>query len=160
MVVRWLWALLGVAITVTACWAWVDRPVALWVHAQRSFEAEHSVLKPLAHIPDPLIPAACVLFVVLGLSALYRVQGARGRNVAALSSVSMIVTETIKDGCKWLFGRPWPDNWHGSKPAFIGNGDYQFHWFAGGGGRGAFPSGAHGGGNSTVGCPVGLLTCH
>jgi len=138
---RWLLALVAVVCLVAACWAWLDRPVALFVHAHRLFEFGRATFRPLTHIPDPLIPLGTIAFVVLGLRA------AAGRPLTKFYSLvivccfSVITTETVKNGLKWLFGRPWPDSWRGHGPSLIGNGDYKFHWFNGGDVYNSFPSG-------------------
>jgi membrane-associated phospholipid phosphatase len=58
-----------------------------------------------------------------------------------LCSISLIVTETIKNGLKFAFGRLWPDTWVANNPSFIHDGAYGFNFFHGGPGYAAFPSG-------------------
>lgn len=138
---RWLLALVATAVAVLISWAFIDRPLALWLHAHRLLEVDRSSLKPLTHLPDPLIPLGAVAFVLLGLWAM------AGRKLNKLASLvvvccfSVITAETVKNGLKWLFGRPWPDSWRGKDPSLIRSGDYQFHWFAGGDAYSSFPSG-------------------
>src|SRR6185312_16294824 len=138
---RWLFALLATACLVVLCWAFIDRPVALWLHAHRLFEFGRSTFRPLTHVPDPLIPLGAIAFIVLAMWAM------AGRKLTKFSSLivvccfSVMTTETMKNGLKWIFGRPWPDSWHGNEPSLIRNGDYRFHWFDGGSGYNSFPSG-------------------
>ena len=138
---RWLLALLTTACLVVVCWAWIDRPVAIWLHAHRLFEFGRSTFRPLTHIPDPLIPLGAIAFIVLGVLAI------AGRKLSKFSSLivvccfSVVTSETIKNGLKWIFGRPWPDSWRGNEPSLIRNGDYHFHWFNGGDAYSSFPSG-------------------
>ena len=54
----------------------------------------------------------------------------------------VVMAEEVKDGLKWVFGRPWPETWRkNDNSSFIRNHDYAFHWFRGGSGFNSFPSG-------------------
>lgn len=137
---RWLIALFLVALAVTISYLWIDRPLALIAHGllpahkQRFFE-------PLTHIPDPLIPAAAIAFVVLGLYALAGRALTRFPRVIAICSFSLIMGQVIKDQLKHVFGRTWPETWIDHNRSFIHDGVYGFNWFHGGGGYESFPSG-------------------
>lgn len=136
----WLTCLIAAVAAILVSWGWLDRPIALWVHAHQFLDRSGGVLNPLSQIPDPLIPAGAVLFVALGIWALSGQAVGRIHAVAVVCCFSVVVGETIKNGLKWLFGRPWPESWHGN-PSFIRDYDYAFHWFHGGRGYEAFPSG-------------------
>ena len=64
---RWLIALLLTAAAVTVCYLWIDRPLALLAHA---YSGHREVFATVTHLPDPLIPAACIVFVAVGLCTL------------------------------------------------------------------------------------------
>lgn len=138
---RWFLALVATACAVAVCWAWIDRPLAVWIHAHRLFEFGRSAFRPITHVPDPLIPLGAVAFVVLGLGAMAGRRLTKFTSLLVVCCFSVITTETVKNGLKWIFGRPWPDSWRGNEPSFIRNGDYQFHWFNGGDLYSSFPSG-------------------
>lgn len=138
---RWIIVLAATACGVLLCWAWVDRPVALWLHAHRLFEFGRGTFRPLTHIPDPLIPLGAVAFLVLGLWAIAGNKLTKFSSLVVICCFSVITTETVKNGLKWVFGRPWPDSWRGNEPSLIRDGDYRFHWFNGGDAYNSFPSG-------------------
>ena len=137
---RWLTALLLVILAVGVAYQWLDRPLALFFHQDLPHHARN-VFAPLAHIPDPLIPAAVIVFVGLGLWAL------AGRPLPPLPatvvicSLSVTMTQAFKNLLKLVFGRTWPETWIDNNPSFIRDGAYGFHWFHGGGGYESFPSG-------------------
>jgi membrane-associated phospholipid phosphatase len=135
---RWLLALLLTVVAVIICYLWLDRPLALFVHSRA---AHRETFDRLTHIPDLLIPLAATAFVALGLWVLAGRPMSKAVAVAALCSISLIVTETIKNGLKFAFGRLWPDTWVQNNPSFIHDGAYGFNFFHGGGGYASFPSG-------------------
>jgi len=137
----WLITLVLTSLGVLACWAWVDRPLALWLHAHRWIVPGRAAFRPLTHIPDPLVPLGSVGFLVLGLAALAGKKFSKFGSLVALCCLSVVTTETVKNGLKWVFGRAWPDSWRGSESSLVSSGDYGFHWFAGVGSHNAFPSG-------------------
>ena len=135
---RWLLALLLTTLAVAACYLWIDRPLALLVHAHST---QRETFARLTHLPDPLLPLAAAAFVGFGLWA------AAGRplsNLVAagvLCSISLIVGETTKSLLKFMFGRLWPDTWVQNNPSFLHDGAYGFNFFHGGAGYASFPSG-------------------
>jgi membrane-associated phospholipid phosphatase len=137
---RWLIALLLIALAVVVSYLWIDRPLALFAHGLLPVH-KHRFFEPLTHIPDPLIPAAAIAFVVLGLYALADRALARFPRVIAICSFSLVMAQVIKDQLKHVFGRTWPETWIDHNLSFIDNGVYGFNWFHGGGGYESFPSG-------------------
>jgi membrane-associated phospholipid phosphatase len=61
--------------------------------------------------------------------------------VIVACGISVVMADTIKNGLKWFFGRPWPETWRHNNSSWIGNQDYAFHWLQGGGKFSSFPSG-------------------
>ncbi len=137
---KWLLALALIALAVVASYLWLDRPLALMAHALAPAH-KHALFEPLTHIPDPLMPAAAIVFVGLGLYALAGRPLARFPRVALLCSFSLVMGHAVKDELKWVFGRTWPETWVDNNPSFIRDQVYGFHWLHGGAGYESFPSG-------------------
>jgi membrane-associated phospholipid phosphatase len=137
---RWLTALALVALAVIVSYLWFDRPLALFAHGLLSVH-RHALFEPLTHIPDPLIPAAAIAFVGLGLYALAGGVLSRFPRAVVICSLSLAMGQAIKNELKWVFGRTWPETWIDNNPSFIHDRVYGFNWFHGGGGYGSFPSG-------------------
>jgi len=137
---KWLAALALTALAVTLSYLWLDRPLALIAHALAPAH-KHALFEPLTHIPDPLIPAAAIAFVALGLAALGGRTLARLPRTLVLCSFSLVMGQAIKNELKWVFGRTWPETWVENNPSFIRDHVYGFNWLHGGGGYESFPSG-------------------
>ena len=135
---RWLLALLLTAVAVAVCYLWLDRPLALLVHAH---SAQRETFARLTYLPDLLIPLAAAAFVAFGLWALAGRTLSKIVMAGALCSISLIVAETIKSQLKFACGRLWPETWVANNPSFIHDGAYGFNLFHGGAGYAAFPSG-------------------
>ena len=137
----WLVALVIVALAVMACYAWFDWAIASWVHAHKTVYRSRDFFEPLTHIPDPLIPIGAAAFFIFGLRAIAGALPRKLYDVIVACAISVVMAETFKNGFKWLFGRPWPETWRNNNSSWIGNQDYAFHWFHGGGEFSSFPSG-------------------
>lgn len=141
------------AITAAACLllilcsiAFVDRPVALFVHAHLH---GMSLFVDLTYIPEVLAPIAAVVVVWFGCGmALGRPWGPSGM-VLLRCSISLFAAVGIKDRLKYAFGRTWPETWTHGNPSFIGDGTFGFFPFHGGEGWASFPSG-----HATATCAV------
>ena len=125
---------------VALSYQWLDRPIALFLHQPR-LRSPDSWWALLTHVPNPLIPAAIIILLALGLRAFVKRPLPGYQVVAIVCSISVVVTELIKDKMKFLFGRSWPESWMGNNPSFIRDGIYEFHFLQGGGVFSAFPSG-------------------
>lgn len=137
----WIAGFAMTALAVTICYSWLDRPVALWVHSHLKLDY-HGTFSWFSRVPDLLVPAAAVALAVLGLRAV--ITRALPANVQAstlVASVSVLVTEAIKDQLKFVFSRTWPTSWMGHNPSFIRDGVYGFHFMQGGANYQSFPSG-------------------
>ena len=135
---KWIVSLAGTAIAATVSYHWLDRPVALFFH---STVARPETFAKLTYAPDPMVPLAVMVFVVLGLMNLAGRALSRLENCALLCSLSLIVAELTKIHLKLVFGRTWPDTFRGNNPSFLRDGVYGFNFFHGGHGYAAFPSG-------------------
>jgi membrane-associated phospholipid phosphatase len=145
---RWLIALTLDAVAVVVSYQWLDRPIATFSHGLQ-LAPKQAVFEPLTHIPDPLMPAAAVIFVLMGLLALSGRTLSRLESTVVVCSLSLPMAETIKDQLKFVFGRYWPETWVQHNPSFIGDGSYGFNWFHSGPWYQSFPSG-----HTTLTCAV------
>jgi membrane-associated phospholipid phosphatase len=135
---KWAVSFAIMIIVVALSYKWLDRPIAVYAHAEF-----HGVkaLPWLTFIPECLAILALAVFVVMG----WRV--ALGRNLSRVESVflvcgvSLAVAVAIKDQLKFVFGRTWPETWINNNPSLIKNNVYGFNPFHGGVGFSSFPSG-------------------
>ncbi len=137
---QWLAALIVTSVAVSVSFLWLDRPISLLVH-QNFAHPHRGIFESLTHIPDPLIPLAIIVFIWLGLRALMRRSLSNYQAVAFVASISVIVSEAIKDQLKLLFGRTWPETWVKNNASFIHDGVYGFNFMHGGSAYQSFPSG-------------------
>ena len=98
-------SLAGTAIAATISYQWLDRPVALFFH---NTVARPETFARLTYAPDPMVPLAVTVFVVLGLMNLSGRVLSRLENCALLCSLSLIVAELTKIQLKLVFGRTGP----------------------------------------------------
>jgi membrane-associated phospholipid phosphatase len=126
------------AIVVAACYYFVDRPVALWVHAHALVPRE-SLWWP-AIVSDWLRDAAAVAIVLVLLWRLGK-RGGRLQTTLLAISASLVAATLLKCLLKWGFGRTWPDTWAYGRISLVGSGVYGFRPFGELPEVGAFPSG-------------------
>jgi membrane-associated phospholipid phosphatase len=124
---------------VVACYFFVDKPLALFIHAR--LQEFRSFFIVVTFIPDPFLVIAAVVIVVVGLGRVMGRPLSRPYAVALLWSIGLFVTVTLKNFFKFCFGRTWPETWVNDNPSFIRDGVYAFNPFRGGKGFTAFPSG-------------------
>lgn len=136
---RWLVALALAVLAVAISYAWLDRPIALWVHGHVAHQGQR-VFAPLTRIPDPLIPVAVIAFVIFGLWLMAGRRLSKSITVVFACSLSVAMTEVTKNVLKWVFGRPWPETWTHNNLSYIHDRAYGFYWFHGGD-YASFPSG-------------------
>jgi membrane-associated phospholipid phosphatase len=124
---------------VVVCYCFVDKPLALFIHARILHFRPFFIL--VTFIPDPLLVIAALIVGVVGLRRVMGRPLTRPYAVALLWSVGLFVTVALKNFFKFAFGRTWPETWINDNPSFIRDGDYGFNPFHGGKGFAAFPSG-------------------
>jgi membrane-associated phospholipid phosphatase len=131
-------ALLLCAALVAACYSFVDRPVAFYVHAHN--DAYQTVLRWLTY-PPPVLQTWTP--VVLAVLMVRRAWGpfARWERAALAACVSIVLADQFRATLGYAFGRDWPETWVRDNPSLIGDGAYGFHPFHGGRGYASFPSG-------------------
>lgn len=138
LVSRSLLAIVATVLVVALCYAWIDRPVAFYVH-------EHGIEKIPAFkwltYPPPLVQTWSP--AVLALAAIRRTRGplARWQFILVIACLSLIVADGFRASLGDLCGRYWPETWFNDNPSLIGTGTYGFHPFQAGDGIGSFPSG-------------------
>lgn len=136
---RWLAAALLLVAAIPLSVAFVDRPVADFVHG--NLIPYRPFFDALTHIVDPF-HAFASLFLLWTLFQLARgAHLSRIEDVLLRLSISVAVSVMIKDQLKWAFGRTWPETWVQNNPSYFGNGVYGFFPFHGGQGWYSFPSG-------------------
>ena len=126
------------AVVVTACYAWLDRPVAFYVHDRGWAKIE--ALKWLTE-PPPMVQAwSPLVLVVLVVCRALRTWTPWQRTLF-VSCLSLIVADQFRTSLGDVFGRYWPETWFENNPSLIGTGAYGFHPFVRGDDIGSFPSG-------------------
>jgi membrane-associated phospholipid phosphatase len=137
----WVIAFLATVIVIAIAYSWLDRPIALWVHVHFG-HVQQGVLHKFGRFPDPIVPLAVFVFVVLGLRAVVlRALPSNFQAAAFVCSISVLTAEAIKDELKLVFGRTWPESWIGNNPSFIHDGVYGFNFMHAGTAYQSFPSG-------------------
>jgi membrane-associated phospholipid phosphatase len=124
---------------VVACYLFVDKPLALFIHARIVQFRPFFIL--VTFIPEPFPVIAALIIGVVGLRRVMGRQLSRPYAVALLWSLGLFVTVALKNFFKLAFGRIWPETWINDNPSFIRDGVYGFNPFHGGKGFAAFPSG-------------------
>ena len=118
--------------------AFVDRPLATWLH-----ESLHGdrVFVWLSQIVDPVLPGSALGLLIAAVAAMSGWRPGRlGRTLIA-ACMAALLAYAIKDQAKYAFGRLWPETWVDNNPSWIGGGAYGFSPFHGGAGWSSFPSG-------------------
>jgi membrane-associated phospholipid phosphatase len=115
--------------------AWLDRPIAFFVH---HIFGSFLMLSRFTGTPSFFSPLAVLVFLVfVGRRAAFRPWGKL--DVALiLGECSIILTKPIVTLMKFVFGRTWPQ-YH--DPSLIDNGVYGFNYFHSGPTFESFPSG-------------------
>jgi membrane-associated phospholipid phosphatase len=135
---KWAVSFAIMIIVVALSYEWLDRPIAVYAHAEF-----HGVkaLPWLTFIPDCLAILALAIFVVMGWRVALGRHLSRIESVFLVCGVSLAVAVAIKDQLKFAFGRTWPETWINNNPSLIKNNVYGFNPFHGGLGFSSFPSG-------------------
>jgi len=135
---KWFVSLAATAVAVFVAFEWLDRPISTFARGRLVGQKTYT---ELTHIPDPFIPVAVIVFVLIGLWILASQPLVKALTTTLLCSISVIMAEAIKNQLKYAFGRTWPDTWVDNNPSFIRDGVYGFNPFHGGPGYMSFPSG-------------------
>ncbi len=136
---RLLLALGLTTLAVWICYAWLDRPLAWFVH-------DHALprvagLRALTHLPDAIVVASAVVLMLAPLRLrLGRPLGSVER-LLLRAGASVALAVFVKDFLKFVFGRAWPETWIDHNPSLIHDHVYGFFWFRSSAGFHSFPSG-------------------
>jgi membrane-associated phospholipid phosphatase len=138
----WTAALAVTVIAVAISIAWVDHPIALWVHRGHTEMPPGQLEWLAAHVGNPLVPLAEIVLVgVVARAAVLRALPRAHYAAAFVASVSVLTAEGVKGFLQPIFGRPAPETWLSGNSSFIGSGYYGFHFFSGEAAYQSFPSG-------------------
>jgi len=138
---RWITALCVVFIAVAVSYYWLDRPIGLAMHQTVVVTGGNGWWRALTKIPNPLVPLAAVMVLLIGVKIARRRPLSRLQAVVFVAGLATVIAEVLKEELKFAFGRTWPESWTGTNPSFIRDGVYGFHPFHGGGAYNSFPSG-------------------
>jgi membrane-associated phospholipid phosphatase len=135
---KWAISFALVIVAVALSYVWLDRPIAVYVHAEF-----HGVkaLPWLTFIPEGLAVLAVAIFIVMACRVAVGRRLSRVESVFVVCGVSLAIAVTIKDQLKFAFGRTWPETWVNNNLSLIRNNVYGFNPFHGGVGYSSFPSG-------------------
>ena len=147
-------ATVAFVLLVVFCIAFVDRPVATWVHENVGGErfgwfAINYAGVPLKFGPfalmatpaEALWPLAPFIAMVMAIAALVGRPPKGYGPIPVAICFSVLAAIPINGYLKFAFGRTWPESWIGRNPSWIDDGVYGFFPFHQGEGWRAFPSG-------------------
>src|SRR5262245_54023901 len=83
---RWIVSFAGVTLASAVAYQWLDRPIALFFHQT---VARPETFARLTYAPDPMVPLAIIVFVVLGLMNLSGRARPRPEPCAVLRGLSL-----------------------------------------------------------------------
>jgi membrane-associated phospholipid phosphatase len=135
---NWTLGLVGTAILVVVSYLWLDRPIALFAHAQLQ---GIDLFSWLNRVPDVLPPIVLMAVAVVAQRMLAGRPLTKFLTVVMLSGLSLAAAVLAKNELKLAFGRTWPETWTRNNPSFIRDGVYGFFPFQGGPWYSSFPSG-------------------
>ena len=134
--------LIAFGLTVLAVWicvAWLDRPIAWFVHDHGL--PRLAVLRQLTHLPDVIVAASAIVLLLTPLRLCRPRPAGRAERMLLDISTSVALAVFVKNFLKFVFGRAWPETWVDHNPSLIHDHVYGFFWFQSGQGFHAFPSG-------------------
>jgi membrane-associated phospholipid phosphatase len=137
-VTTWLVALLITVVVVAVAYAWLDRPIAFFVHNELR---NTKLFGELPKTSEWFAWLALGVLTALGLRGLTGRPLAKPEAVALLCALSLVASAAVKSYLKFAFGRTWPETWVNNNPSLIRDGVYGFNFFHGGRGYESFPSG-------------------
>jgi membrane-associated phospholipid phosphatase len=127
-------------ILTTVCYYWVDKPLALWVHADH-ISKHYSWLRFLTYIKTPIFSAVLLIYIICVLRAYMFVRLTNTDKDALFIANCVVFSYLFQNKLHDVFGRYWPKTWIDHNPSLISTGDYGFHFFHSGPAFESFPSG-------------------
>ena len=134
----WLSCFAATIVVVIIAYAWIDRPVAFFVHDHL---AQYKIFGKLPLISEALFPIATLIFLTVAAKVMLKQKVSEGHGSLFLCGLSLVVAETIKEQLKYVFGRTWPETWTNNNPSLIHDNVYGFNFFHSGQAYSSFPSG-------------------
>jgi membrane-associated phospholipid phosphatase len=131
-------AVLSCVALVSLSIAFIDRPLALFMH--QLFHRTPWIV-PMAAIGQIPLTLSGPALIVAALAAWFGWRPKRRGLSLIACGVAVVIAVSCKDVLKEAFGRTWPEPWLGNNPSLIGDGAYGFSPFHGGEGWSSFPSG-------------------
>ncbi len=129
-------AVIATIAAIVACYLWVDRPVAYFMHDHSGLQSHWLIT--VTHLPELLALGSGVLLLATPLAAHNRHAAWR---VAHACAVSLAIAFLLKTELKIVFGRAWPDTWTHGNPSLIHDHVYGFFWWRLSNSFHSFPSG-------------------
>ena len=136
---KWAVALFVWLLCIAASFLWIDRPVALLVHAK--LEGYRAIFDAAARLPKVLGPLVVAYTIIVGVCVIAGHAMTKIQTVVVISAMSWAVSDVPENWLKYAFGRTWPETWMQDNPSFIRDGVDNFNLFHGGPGFASFPSG-------------------
>ena len=134
--------------------AFIDRPVARFVHAHIHHRLVFFAMAAIANVPKP------VASLYLTWAAFASWSGRRlepAMRLLVLVSIATLIAILIKDELKFVFGRPWPEAnplpWIHNHPSYINSHVFGFFPLHGGASFESFPSGH----TTAISAPMAVL---
>jgi membrane-associated phospholipid phosphatase len=147
-------AALSCVVLVIASIAFVDRPLATWVHDHfngvgmlpysliyQGRDLPVSVFTVMAAPAEVLAKASTGGLIIMGAAGVLGWRPRRRGHILLAICVAVLITIAVKDDLKWIFGRTWPESWLQTNPSWIRDHIDNFRFFHGWVGRASFPSG-------------------
>lgn len=136
---RLLLALASTTLAVWICYAWLDRPIAWFVHDHGLPRLQ--LLRQLTYLPDAIVVASAIVLLLAPLRLGIRRPRCSGERALLQASASVALAVFVKNFLKFVFGRAWPETWIDHNPSLIHDHVYGFFWFQASPGFHSFPSG-------------------
>jgi membrane-associated phospholipid phosphatase len=128
-------AFLATVCVIVASVAWLDRPIAYFVH---DAFGQYLIVGSFTETPSFFSPLAILVFLIFVARRIAFRPFGRLDVTLILADLSIILAKLVVAPVKVMFGRTWPQ-YH--IPSLIGDGTYGFNFFQAGPSLESFPSG-------------------
>ena len=135
----WLASFIATALFTLVSVAWLDRPIALFVHGMFGSRQITGDLGRSPILSIALVTSA--VFFICGLAAIMGRRFSKIETAVLLCDISVLAVYAAKNELKFYFGRTWPDSWGPEIASFIRDNAYGFHFFHSSKSFESFPSG-------------------
>jgi membrane-associated phospholipid phosphatase len=128
-------AVLATVCVIVASVAWLDRPIAYFVH---DAFGQYLIVGSFTETPSVFSPLTILVFLIFVARRIAFRPFGRLDVALILADLSIILAKLVVAPLKVMFGRTWPQ-YH--MPSLIGDGTYTFNFFQAGPALESFPSG-------------------